>query len=133
MTVAKAVAFQGDIYTTVSGAITSFGLTAYDHPPADPIPAEFVRLDGFEASTQHFKTEEQARHAFEVHHFDRPVGAGATRNRRIRSKTVLAAIHAALMASRPQGERLRHEYMTVSTDEDGVTAHGVSRYTVVIR
>lgn len=133
MTVAKSVALQGTIFTTVSGAVTAYGLTVYDHPPAAPIPDEYVRLDGFEVAGFEFKAEQQGRHAFEVHHFDRPVGAGATRNRRIRSKTVLAAIHAALMATKPQGGNLHHEYMMVSTDEDGVTAHGVSRYTVVIR
>jgi len=133
MTVSKAVALQAAIYGTVSVGADDFGIPTYDHPPAAPVPAEYVRIDGFEVSDLSFKSNEQARHAFEVHHFDRPVGAGETRNRRIRSKEVLAVIHAALMATKPEGGNLHHEYMAVSTDEDGVTAHGVSRYTVVLR
>ena len=132
MTVAKAEALQATIATIVITAAAVYSIPV----SVDPAPAatpEFIWLQGFDLSDQSFKANECARHAFEVHHFDRPIGAGATRNRQRRSKAVLATVHAALMAASVQGGTLRHEFLMVSTDQaDGVSAHGMSRYTIIL-
>ncbi len=132
MTVALAVALQGAVFAIVKAAALPYGFPVLDEPPKK-LPGEFIRLDGFEITDLSTKAGEQGQHHFEVHHFDRPVGEGLIRNRRVRSKTMLAVVHAALMAGRVEGARLHHEYLTVETDQDGVSAHGVSRYTVILR
>lgn len=132
MTVAKAEALQGSIATIVTAAVASYGIPV----SVDPAPAatpEFIWLQGFDLFDQSFKANECARHAFEVHHYDRPVGAGASRNRQRRSRQVLATVHAALMAASVQGGTLRHETLMVGTDlGDGISAHGMSRYTIIL-
>ena len=132
MTVAKSVALRADVYTVVSAAVSGFSIPVYNRPPSDP-PVEFIRMDGFEVQDAEFKVEEQGQHSFEIHHFDRPVGVSTTRDCIIRTETVLAAVHAALRADKIQGARVHHVYKTVDTDEDGITSHGVSRYTLLIR
>lgn len=132
MTVAKAEGLQGSIATIVAAAVASLAIPV----SVDPAPAstpEFIWLQGFDLSDQSFKAHECARHSFEVHHFDRPVGAGLSRNRQRRSKQVLATIHTALMAATVQGGTLRHESMMVGTDlADGISAHGTSRYSITL-
>lgn len=132
MTVAKAEALQGSIATIVAAAVAGYGIPVSVEPASAETP-EFIWLQGFDLFDQSFKANECARHSFEVHHFDRPLGAGVTRNRQRRSRQVLATIHAALMAASVQGGTLRHEFLTVSADmADGVSSHGVSRYTITL-
>ncbi len=129
MTVAKALGLQVDVKTVVTGAAS--GIAVYDHAPANP-PNEYIRLDGFNIADVPMKRGQVARHAFEVHHFVANVSGQNSTRGQSRSKTVLAAIHAALMASELQGTAPQFEYLTVDTDVDGTTAHGLTRYNVVL-
>ena len=131
MTVAKSVPFQADVYAVVSDAVVVYGIPVFDHAPSNP-PNEFVRLDGFNLTNIDSKRDEMARHSFEVHHFLTPTATDMFMRGQTRAKTVLATIHAAIMAAEFQGAPINHEYLTVDSDVDGVTSHGVSRYTAVI-
>ena len=129
MTVAKSFALQSDVYTIVSGA--SLGVPVYDHVP-QPVPDEYLRLDGFNILGEQTKAGEIAEHSFEVHHFDRPVAASAFRRGQTRTKTILAAVHAAIMATPMQGQQAILETQMVDWDIDGITCHGINRYTVTV-
>lgn len=129
MTIAKALGLQADVYTAVSGAAGS--VPVYDHAPINP-PGEYIRLDGFNIANVPMKRGQVARHSFEVHHFVANVTGATTTRGQSRSKTVLAAVHAALMGTTLQGYAPEFEYLNVDTDMDGTTAHGMSRYNVVL-
>lgn len=129
MTVAKAVGLQTDVFTVVSAAAS--GIPVYDHAPVAP-PGEYIRLDGFGIANVAMKRGQVARHAFELHHFLAQATGQTISRGQSRSKTVLMAIHAALMASELQGYAPEFEYLNIDTDVDGTTAHGMSRYTVVL-
>lgn len=131
MTVAKALGLQTDVWTVVSAAVASFGLAVYDHVPLD-IPAEFIRLDGFTINNIDMKRGQVARHSFEVHHFLANVAGRTSSRGQTRSKTVLAAVHAAIMAATFQGARVNFEYMDTPAEPDPTTAHGVIRYTLTL-
>jgi hypothetical protein len=131
MTVAKALGLQADVYAAVTAAVASFGIPVFDHAPTDP-PDEFIRLDAFDTANITSKRGEMARHAFEVHHFVSPRAGDTFTRGQTRAKTVLAAAHAGVMAAALQGTTAEHEYFHVDTDIDGVTSHGMSRYTVVL-
>lgn len=131
MTVAKALGLQSDVYAAVVAGVAAWSIPVFDHAPVTP-PDEFIRLDGFSISALPRKRGEVARHAFEVHHFLAPVTATSSTRGQSRSKTVLAAVHVAILAATLQGATAEHEYMSVDPDIDGVTAHGMSRYTIVL-
>ena len=131
MTVAKALGLQTDVYNAVVAGLAAWSIPVFDHAPVVP-PNEFVRLDGFGIAALPRKRGEIARHAFEVHHFLGPTGSDITFRGQTRSKTVLAAIHVAILAASLQGTTAEHEYMSVEPDMDGVTAHGISRYTIIL-
>lgn len=133
MTVAKAAALGAEIKAAVEAALTAYPTITVRMTAAKTALAEHIRLDGFDVNDASYKNGEQGRHAFEVHHFLRPLGNETAQNGITRAQTILAVIHAALMAGRFQGSGLRHEYLTAENDPDGVTTHGISRYTALIR
>ena len=131
MTVAKALGLQTDVYNAVVAGVAAWSIPVFDRAPVGPFD-EFIRLDGFTVTAMPRKRGEIARHAFEVHHFLAPVGASTITRGQTRSKTVLAAVHVAILAASLQGTSAEHEYMSVDPDMDGVTTHGISRYTIVL-
>ena len=131
MTIARSLDLQSELYSAVVAGVVAWGIPVYDHAPTMP-PDEFIRLDGFSVANIPRKTREIARHAFEIHHFVRPVAAFPVMRGQTRSKTVLAAVHLAIMAASLQGTSAEHEYMSVDSDIDGITAHGISRYTIIL-
>lgn len=131
MTVADAWPLQQQVYSTVAAAVAAEGLTVVDHVPTNP-PDEFVRLDGLNIDDDSWKDSERGRHAFMIHFFVRPTSQGATTRGFGRVHTILAMIHAAVLAMTYNGKRPNFEYKNVDPDEDGVTTHGVLRYTITI-
>lgn len=131
MTVSAMLPLQQAVFTAVSTAVAGWAIPVYDHAPTNP-PAEYIRLDGFAVSDISPKNGEIARHAFEFHHFLRPVSEAAQSLGQLRTKTVLAAVHAAVMGATLVGTRANHELLDIDRDEDGVTAHGRSRYTIIL-
>lgn len=131
MTVALMLPLQQAVFNAVSAVAAGFSIPVTDYAPIDP-PGEYLRLDGFDVSDASPKNAEIARHAFEVHHFLRPVAGSTNPRGQLRTKTVLAAVHAAVMAANLAGSRAQHEYLDIDRDEDGATMHGRSRYTIVL-
>lgn len=129
MTVARALDLQARIYEVVSAAVAP--LAVLDHAPTHP-PEEFVRLDGFSIGDASMKNGEIGRHSFEVHHFLRPVSGSPVPRGQSRTKAILAASHAALMAAEVLGTRVNFEYQDISPDIDGATMHGKCRYTITL-
>lgn len=128
MTVAQDWALQQAVYDTITTEQPD--IPVFDHVPTDP-PEEFIRLDGFNVADESPKNGERSRHSFMVHHFLRPTLSTPTRGMK-RGKEIIAAVHAALMASQPLGGRIDHETMDASPDPDGATAHVWSRYSVIL-
>ena len=131
MTVAKALGLQTDVYNAVVAGVAAWSIPVFDNAPIKP-PNEFIRLDGFTVAGLPRKRGEIARHAFEIHHFLAPVASSSITRGQTRSKTVLAAVHVAILAASLQGATAEHEYMSVEPGSDGVTAHGMSRYTIIL-
>jgi Protein of unknown function (DUF3168) len=128
MTVALSIPLQTDVYQAVSAAVAP--LQVFDHAPKDP-PLRFIRLDGFTVDDLRRKNGEVARHSFEVHVFDRPVGGGTSIGQKWIKQTIAQA-HAAIMAATLAGSQAQFEYSTVDPDKDGVSMHGRARYTIVL-
>ena len=129
MSVADDLALQQAVFATIVAAAPT--LTVYDHIPTNPA-VEFIRLDGFHLEDDSPKNAERGRHSFMVHHFLRPVGDNSGPRGVTKGKTVIATIHAALMASRPLGKPLEFETMDAAPDMDGASAHVWARYSVVL-
>jgi hypothetical protein len=128
MTVALSIPLQTAVYQVVLAAVAPLGV--FDHAPKAP-PNRFIRLDGFTIDDLAIKNGEIARHSFEVHVFDRPVGGGTSIGQKWVKQTIAQA-HAAIMAATLVGTRAQFEYSAVNPDEDGVSMHGRARYTIVL-
>lgn len=128
MTIAHAAQLQTAVFAAVSAAVAP--VPVFDHPPRIP-PVRFVRLDGFAVDDRSMKNGEVARHSFEIHVFDRPVGGGASAGQGW-VKATIAQAHAAILAAPLCGEPANFEYSSVDPDEDGVSMHGRARYTIVL-
>lgn len=132
MTVQRALDLQERVFEIVSDAVLPFGeMPVFDHAPTDP-PPEFIRIDGFNIADQSMKNGEIGRHSFMVNHFLRPVGETMNARGQSRSKEVLAAVHADLMAAEILGSTLNFEFQDVMTDIDGATAHVFCRYSITL-
>lgn len=128
MTVAKAWDLQVAIYGLVTGVVS---IPVFDHAPVDP-PNEFIRLDGFRAADLSPKNGEFARHSFEIHHFQRPVSAQSIDRGQRKTKQTLAAVHQAIMQASFDGKPFQHEILSIEKDMDGITTHGMTRYSIIL-
>ena len=114
----------------------------YDHVPANP-PRVHCRIDGFTVVQRAIKAD-KTLHGFTVHIFDRPTTQGSAARGQKTAKELQEKVIAALHGWRPidpslspagpvtgAGE-IRHSDSYITPDEDGLTQHAVSRFTVYI-
>lgn len=138
MTVAQSWAFQQALYTRLVAQLTGQGpggadVAVYDHVPQDPARI-YCRIDGFNAVQRPIKCN-STQHFFTAHLFDRPESAtGAARGQKT-VKQLQATIVAALHDWDPSvtgASEVRHEDSFIAPDDDGLTQHAASRFSVYI-
>lgn len=128
MTVDRIWALQQEIYGIVTGVVS---IPVFDHAPVEP-PNEFIRLDGFRVSDLSPKNGEIARHSFEIHHFLRPVSSQSVDRGQRKPKLALMLVHTAIMQATFEGSAFQHEVLSMEKDMDGITTHGMSRYSIIL-
>ena len=98
-----------------------------DHIPVD-MPAEYVRLDGFEMAGDLYKNTLRNRHEFVIHYFAATrEGEDATHGNK-RSFAVMAAIDAALRDAPPMGWTLHLDGFDQGDDRHVAENHAFARY-----
>lgn len=108
-------------------------VVVFDHVPADPARVH-CRIDGFNIVQRQIKCD-STQNFFSVHVFDRPESeSGAGRGQKtvkVLQQTVIAALHNWLPSVTGASE-VRHEDSFIAPDEDGLTQHASSRFSVHI-
>lgn len=131
-------ALQQAVYARLTAQLAGQGpdssnVTVYDHAPADP-PRVHCRIDGFN-TVQRLLKSNNTEHLFNVHFFDRPTSeTGSARGQSTVSQlqqTAIAALHD-WKPSVTGASEIRHIASDIADDEDGLTAHAISRFTVFI-
>lgn len=138
MSVAQAWAFQQALYTRLTAQLAAQGpggadVTVYDHVPEAPARVH-CRIDGFNMVQRRVKCD-STRHHFTVHLFDRP----ETENGAARGQSTVKQLQQAVVAALHQWESgvtgasaVTHEASQIAPDEDGLTQHASSRFSVLI-
>lgn len=108
-------------------------VTVYDHVPEGPSRVH-ARIDGFNIVQRPIKSN-KTRYAFNVHVFDRPTTqSSAARGQKTVAglqETIISALHGWLPAV-TGASHIRHDTSDVMPDEDGLTQHALSRFTLFI-
>lgn len=138
MTAARAWATQQAIYARLTAQLASQGpdssdVEVFDHVPSNPARVH-CRIDGFNIVQLPIKCD-NTKHFFSVHIFDRPESeSGAGRGQKTvkeLQQTVIAALHDWLPSVTGASE-VRHIDSFIAPDEDGLTQHAASRFSVHI-
>ena len=108
-------------------------IEVFDHVPENPARVH-CRIDGFNMLQRQIKAN-KTRHFFIVHLFDRPTtqGGAARGQKTVKQlqQTVIAALHGWL-PSVTGASAVRHEDSDIAPDEDGLTQHALSRFSIYI-
>lgn len=108
-------------------------VTVYDHVPADPSRVH-ARIDGFNIVQRPIKSD-KTLYGFNVHVFDRPTDqSSAARGQKTVAELqekVVTALHGWLPGV-TGASAIRHDTSDVMPDEDGLTQHALSRFTIHI-
>ena len=138
MTVSRQWDLQQAVYARLTAALASAGrdgagVPVYDHVRVEA-PLLFVRIDGFSVDEVGAKACDQSRHRFTVHVFHRPEGQSAHAVGSKETKRIQSLIYEALHRWRPfaGGHAVYHQSSSVDPDQDGLTRHGISRFSVQI-
>lgn len=138
MSTQQSWSLQQAIYSRLAAQLAGKGpdgadVPVYDHVPASP-PRLHARIDGFGTYQRPIKCD-STRHSFTVHVFDRPtIETGAARGQKT-TKLLQQVIVSALHRWEPGvvgASAIRHDESYVAPDEDGLTQHGYSRFTLLI-
>lgn len=129
---------QQAVYARLAAALATAGpdgsaVPVHDHVRRD-LSRLFVRIDDVQIVDASPKNCEHARHILRIHAFSRPEGDAAHGIGKREVRLVQAAIVAALNNWRPLVGRaeLRHAESTVAPDEDGLTQHAISKFTITL-
>lgn len=138
MSAQQAWALQQAVFARLTAQLAGQGpgasdVTVYDSPPRDPDRIH-ARIDGFNIVQRSIKSD-KTQHAFNVHLFDRPTSeSGSARGQKTvkeLQETVISALHEWLPVVTGASE-IRHDNSGIAPDEDGLTQHAFSRFTVHI-
>ncbi len=136
MTVPRAWPLQQAVYARLVDVLATAGpgggpVPVHDHARHDA-PRVFVRLGAGQVVEDGAKNAGRARHVVRVHAFIRPEGDADHGVGQREAKTLQALIHAALHGWRPfAGDAaMRHRDSEISADEDGLTRHALSTFTI---
>lgn len=147
MSVQRRWEIQQAIYSRLTAELAGQGpgganVTVYDHAPADP-PRVHVRIDGFNVVQRPIKSDKTLL-AFNVHIFDRPTtqstSARGQKTAAELQEKVVAALHnwlpidpsASPSAPVLGASAIRHSDSSSAPDDDGLTQHAISRFSVYI-
>lgn len=108
-------------------------VSVYDHAPgtADRV---HCRIDGFNTVQRPLKSN-KTQHFFNVHFFDRPTTEGGSargqKTVKVLQQTAIAALHEWLPSVTGASE-IRHVTSDIAPDEDGLTQHAISRFSIYL-
>lgn len=138
MSVSVSWPLQQAIYSRLTAQLAGQGpagssVSVYDYVPSSP-PRVHVRIDGFNANQRPIKAD-KTQHYFSVHVFDRPTSdsdAGrGQKTAKVLQQTIVAALHD-WKPSVTGASEIRHVESFIAPDEDGLTQHAASRFSVHI-
>lgn len=129
MAISDAWPLQQAVYAAVTSAVSGEGITVVDHVLQNP-PMEHIRIDAMEMADASPKNAEKGRHSFMISYFLRPTGDATTYVGMQRVWFVLNLIHNAVKNVTVNGTKPQQRYMEAVPDEDGLTQHGLIRYTI---
>lgn len=131
MAVSDAFALQQAVFSAVDAVMVGQKVPVFDHQPTEP-PQEFVRLDGMSVADESSKDTERGRHSMIIGFWMRPVKGVASQRGLRRVHEICAIIHDAVKDLRHGRGRMQFEFKDVDTDDDGASAYGTLRYTIII-
>lgn len=130
MSAQQSWALQQAVYARLTAQLS---VTVFDYVPENP-DRTHCRIDGFFVAQRLVKSD-KTRHIFNVHIFDRPTtGSTAGRGQKT-AKQLQQSVIAALHDWKPSvtgAAQIRHEESSIEPDEDGLTQHAVSRFSIYI-
>lgn len=130
---------QQAVYTRLVAQLAGQGpggsdVEVYDHARPDP-PRVHCRIDGFNLVQRLSKNCNKTLQGFNVHVFDRPTsGTTAARGQKTSAELqekIIAALHDWTPAFAGAG-LIQHDTSDIFPDEDGLTQHAISRFTVYL-
>jgi len=138
MTAGQSWELQQAVYDRLSAQLIGQGpnsadVKVYDHAPANPARVH-CRVDGFNVVQRSIKSN-KTQHFFSVHIFDRPESESAAGRGQKTSKNLQEVVVAALhdwLPSVTGASEVRHEDSFIAPDEDGLTQHAASRFSIHI-
>ena len=138
MTAQEAWALQQAVYARLTAQLVGQGpggtnVIVYDSVPDSPAQVH-CRIEGFDVFQREIKAN-KTLHGFSVHFYDKPTTAAPGARGQKVSKQLQAVAIAALHEWLPSvtgASEVMHEDSFIAPDEDGLTQHAASRFSVHI-
>ena len=131
MAVSDAFALQQAVFAAVNAVMVAQKVPVFDHQPMDA-PQEFVRLDGMTIADESSKDTERGRHGIVIGFWMRPVEGLTSQRGFQRIHAITTILHDAVKDLRHGRGRMQFEFKDVEAGDDGASAYGTLRYTIVI-